>query len=211
MNTLKFLCSIAILSSILPYYLIAQETYTVRLSQTNARAGENCRISWYAPISDSVTLQYWDIYDAQWHSIAESIHPTQNFYEWTLPSLSYTTHIVVKVQSMTQPNKAGTSYGYLTLQADNNSFMKRIQSEVIPIARIVRGLELYPTPTSTAISITEHIELPMEIEVYDIHGVAWKLVNNQRTFSVSHLPNGVYTAHIPHEHSIYTLSFIVQK
>lgn len=38
MNTLKFLCSIAILSSILPYYLIAQETYTVRLSQTNSDA-----------------------------------------------------------------------------------------------------------------------------------------------------------------------------
>ncbi|MFN5307980.1 MAG: hypothetical protein ACK5C0_00825 [Candidatus Kapaibacterium sp.] len=38
MNTLKFLCSIAILSSILPYYLMAQETYTVRLSQTNSDA-----------------------------------------------------------------------------------------------------------------------------------------------------------------------------
>ena len=41
MNTLKFLCSIAILSSILPHFLQAQETYTVRLSQTNARAGMN--------------------------------------------------------------------------------------------------------------------------------------------------------------------------
>lgn len=211
MNILQFLYGIAILGCILPHFLQAQETYTVRLSQTNAAAGEHCRISWYSPTPDSVTLQYWDIYDAQWHSIAESIHSSQNVYEWTLPSLPYTTHIVVKVQSMTYPNKAGTSYGYLTLQADNSPFMKRAQSEAIPSAPIVQGLQLYPTPTSTAISIAENIELPLEIECYDIHGGAWKLVNNHRTFSVSHLPNGVYTAHIPRENGIYTLSFIVQK
>lgn len=166
---------------------------------------DNVTITWIGgEDNDYVDLEYYNIKENEWNSIADSVESNLgiNEYNWSTPDEDGIVYMIVRLKS---EDIKSQSLKYFKMSVKPSPKMvKRIEE-------ITDNINIFPSPTSDILNISVADKGYTHIKIFNSNGTIVKSTIFSEHINVSDLSTGIYLLYLESSNEVRTSKFVISK